>query len=93
MIKETSVWAKALLVQQGLHKILQEKSAKLAGTSNKDWEEIDLKAASTIHLYLANEVMYNAMDERDSYGIVVKVRDIIYDENVALKVTITGFLF
>jgi len=54
---------KALLVQQGLHKTLQGKSAKLAGTLNEDWEEIDLKAASTIQLCLENEVMYNVMDE------------------------------
>jgi len=55
---------KALMVQQGLHKTLQGKSAKPAGTSNEDWEEIDLKATSTIQLCLADEVMYNVMDEK-----------------------------
>jgi len=54
---------KALLVQQGLHKTLQGKSAKPADTSNEDWEGIDLKAASTIQLCLTDEVMYNVMDE------------------------------
>ena len=54
---------KALLVQQGLHKILQGKSAKPVGTSNEDWEEMNLKAASTIQLCLANKVMCNVMDE------------------------------
>ena len=39
------------------------KSAKPAGTSNEDWEEMDLKAASMIQLCLADEVMYNVMDE------------------------------
>ena len=39
---------KALLVRQGLHKILQGKSAKPTGTSNEDWEEMELKVASTI---------------------------------------------
>ena len=52
---------KILLVQQGLHKTLQGKSAKPAGTLNEDWEEMDLKAAITIQLYLADEVMYNMM--------------------------------
>ena len=37
---------KALLVQQGVHKTLQEKSAKSAGTSDEDWEEMDLKVGS-----------------------------------------------
>ena len=35
-------------LQQGLHKTLQGKSTKLAGTSNEDWEEIDLKATCMI---------------------------------------------
>ena len=60
---------KALLVQQGLHKTLQGKSAKLAGTSNEDWEKMDLKAASTIQLYLTDEVMYNVMDEDTATGL------------------------
>ena len=30
------------------HKILQGKSEKVAGTSNEDWEEMDLNAVSTI---------------------------------------------
>ena len=36
---------KVLLVQQGLHKTLQGKSAKLI---DKDWAEMDLKAVITI---------------------------------------------
>ena len=52
-----------MLVQQGLHKTLQNKSAKIADTSNENWEEIDLKAANTIQLCLADEVIYNVMDE------------------------------
>ena len=33
------------------------KSAEPASMSNEDWEELDLKAASTIELCLADEVM------------------------------------
>jgi len=42
---------------------LQGKSAKPTGSSNEDWEKMDLKAISTIQLCLADEVMYNVMDE------------------------------
>ena len=49
-------------MQYGLHKTLQEKSTKHAGTSDEDWEEMDLKISSTIQLCLADEVMYNIMD-------------------------------
>ena len=54
---------KALLVQQGLHKTLQEKSTEPAGMSDENWEEMDMKAANTIQLCLAYEVMYNVMDK------------------------------
>ena len=37
-----------LLVQQGLHKALQGKSAKPTGTLDKDWEEMNLKVVSMI---------------------------------------------
>ena len=73
MTKETLVYnkkrVKALWVQQGHHKTLQEKSANPSGTSDKNWEEIDLKAASTIQLCLADEVMYNVMDEETTTGL------------------------
>ena len=45
------------------YKILQEKSAKLVGMSNEDWEEMDLKKASMIQLYPTDNVMYNMMEE------------------------------
>ena len=64
---------KALLVQQGLHMTLQEKSAKHVGTSDEDWEEINLKVASTIQLCLADEVMYNVMDEEITTGLWSKL--------------------
>ena len=48
---------------------LQEKSEKPAGTSDEDWEEMDLKAASTIQLCFADEVMSNEMDEETTTGL------------------------
>jgi len=54
---------KALLLQQGLHKALQGKLSKHAGTLDEDWEEMDLKATNTIQLYLADKMMSNMMDE------------------------------
>ena len=46
-----SLWQKkmkALLVQHGLYKTLQWKLEKPEGTSDEDWEELDLKATSMI---------------------------------------------
>jgi len=41
---------------------------------------MDLKVAYTIQLCLIDEVMYNVLGEKNSYEIVVKVRDIVYDK-------------
>jgi len=53
----------------GLHKTLQRKSTKLAGMSDEDWEELDLKTVSTIQLYLADKVMYNVIDGEMTTGL------------------------
>jgi len=55
--------AKALLVQQSLHKTFQGKSVKPVDISNENWEEMDLKATNTIWLCLADKVTYNMLDE------------------------------
>jgi len=74
-----------LLIQQGLHKTLQGKSVKAAGASNKDWEEIDLKAASTIQLCLADEVMYNVMDEETATGLWLRLETLYMTKSLSNK--------
>ena len=59
---------KTLLVLHGLHKTLQGKSAKHISMSNEDWEEMDIKAASTIQLHLSDKVIYNVMDEEQLHN-------------------------
>ena len=51
------------------YKTLHEKSIKPVSMLDENWDEMDLKAASTIHLCLADEVMYNVMDEVMATGI------------------------
>ena len=72
-VKETLTYGKkgvkALLMQQGLHKTLQGKSSKSTGMSDENWEEMDLKAASTIRLCITDEVMYNVKDEETATWI------------------------
>ena len=60
---------KALLVQQGLHKNLAGKLSKIAIMLDEDWEELDLKATNTIQLCLADEVIYNVIDEETVMGL------------------------
>ena len=64
-------------MQQGLHKTLQEKSVKPVSTSDEDWEEMDLKEATTIQLCLTDEVTYNVMNEEIAIGLCSRL-EILY---------------
>jgi hypothetical protein len=50
---------RALLVQQGLQKELAGKTKKPTTMTNEEWEDRDAKSLSTIHLCLADYVMFN----------------------------------
>ncbi|KAL0439173.1 UNVERIFIED_CONTAM: hypothetical protein Slati_2400300 [Sesamum latifolium] len=51
---------KDLLAQQGILKALQPH--KLASMDDEDWEELQYRAAGTIRLCLANEIMYHVVN-------------------------------
>jgi hypothetical protein len=57
-----------LLVQQGLVKALYGKTKKPEKMTDEEWEELDMKAVSTIRLLLADEVMYDVMEETQLQG-------------------------
>jgi hypothetical protein len=84
---------KALLVQQGLHKALQGKKSKAATMTDEDWEEIDLKAASTIQLCLADEVMYNVMDEETATGLWLKLESLYMTKSLSNKLYLKKKLY
>ena len=89
MVKESEV----LLVQQGLHKTLQDKSAKPAGKSNKDWEEMDLKEASMIQWCLVDEFMYNVMDEGMVMGLWSRLETLHMMKNLSNKIHLKKQLY
>uniref|UniRef100_A0A2N9EPJ3 CCHC-type domain-containing protein n=1 Tax=Fagus sylvatica TaxID=28930 RepID=A0A2N9EPJ3_FAGSY len=60
---------KDLLVQQGLVKALYGKTKKPEKMTDDEWEELDMKTVSTIRLLLADEVMYDVMEENSTAGI------------------------
>ena len=65
---------------------MQEKPAKLAGVSDEDWEEMNLKAASTIQLCLTDEVMYNVMDEQTAMILWSKL-EMLYRQRAPINCT------
>jgi hypothetical protein len=52
-----------LLVKQGLQKALAGKTNKLKSMKDEEWEDMDARAISTIHLCLADEVLFNIIGE------------------------------
>jgi hypothetical protein len=52
-----------LLVQQGLQKALACKSNKQTTMMNEEWEDLDEKSLSTIHLCLVDDVLFNIVGE------------------------------
>jgi hypothetical protein len=69
---------KNLLVQQGLVKALYGKTKKLEKITNDEWEELNMKAVSIIRLLLADEIMYDVIDEKSTVVILVESREKIY---------------
>uniref|UniRef100_A0A2N9GRZ0 CCHC-type domain-containing protein n=1 Tax=Fagus sylvatica TaxID=28930 RepID=A0A2N9GRZ0_FAGSY len=59
----------ASIATQGLVKALYGKTKKPEKMTDDEWEELDMKAVSTIRLLLADEVMYDVMEENSTAGI------------------------
>ena len=51
-------------MQQGLQKALAGKSKKPASMIDEDWEDLDARVLSTIRLCLADEVLFNIVEEK-----------------------------
>uniref|UniRef100_A0A2N9J6E7 Uncharacterized protein n=1 Tax=Fagus sylvatica TaxID=28930 RepID=A0A2N9J6E7_FAGSY len=62
-----------LLIQQGVHKALLGKAKKPEKISDKNWEEMDEKAASAIHLNLGDEVIHNILEAKTAEQIWKKL--------------------
>jgi hypothetical protein len=61
------------LVQQGLQKALAGKLKKLASMTDKDWEDLDVRALNTIRFFLADEVLFNIAEEKTKIGLWTKL--------------------
>ena len=63
---------KDLLVQRSLVKTLYGKAKKLETMMDDEWEELDMKAIITIRLCLADELMYDVIDDMSTAAIWLK---------------------
>ena len=66
-----------LLVQQGVVKALLGKTKQLASIIDEDWDEMDVRALSSIRLCLADDVLFNIVTEKTTVGLWSKL-EIMY---------------
>jgi len=67
------VKVRALLIKEGLHRILLGKASKDVEVSDRVWEDMELKALSTIQLCLHDDVLYGVLSETTASGIWAKL--------------------
>ena len=61
--------------------------------SDEDWEELDLKAASMIQLCLADEVMYNVMDEDTAIDLWLRLESLYMTKSLSNKLYLKKQLY
>jgi len=61
--------------------------------SDEDWEQLDLKAASTIQFYLANEIMYNMIDEEMATGLWSRLETLYITKSLSNKMYLKKKLY
>ena len=62
-----------------------KKVRKTIGISDEDWEDMDLKAASTIQLYVTDEVICNVTDEKTATGLWSRLETLYMMESLSNK--------
>ena len=74
------------LVQQGLQKALAGKSKKPTSMIDEDWEDLDARALSTIRLSLADEVLFNIVEETTTIGLWTKLESLYMTKNLSNRI-------
>ncbi|KAK8916497.1 hypothetical protein KSP39_PZI022667 [Platanthera zijinensis] len=83
---------KVVLVQQGLHKaLLGNDKAKVK--DDDEWDELDLKAISTIQLCLADEVMYNVVEVETTVDLWRKLEELYMSRSLTNKLYVKKQLY
>ena len=84
---------KDLLVQQGLVKALYGRAKKLETMTNNEWEELNMKAMSTIQLCLADELMYDVMDDVSTALVRLKLESWYMSKSLTNKLNLKRKLY
>ncbi|WJX28761.1 hypothetical protein P8452_17440 [Trifolium repens] len=69
-----------VLIQSGLHKALKGNTSKMEADK---WEELDLRAASAIHLCLANNVLANVQNMSSTKKLWERLEGLYQAKNIS----------
>ena len=89
-----SLWqstVKDLLIQRGLYATLEDK--KPTDIENTKWEDMKLRAASTIRLALAPEIKYDVLEENNPKNLWEKLTKTYQSKSLANKLFLKKDLF
>lgn len=95
-MRNFSLWklkVRDLLVQQRLHKALDGPTKKLATMTNSDWEDLDARALSTIKLCLADEVLFNIVEESTTLGLWEKLEKLYMTKSLTNRIYLKRQLY
>ena len=82
-----------LLVQQELQKALVGKSKKPTTMMEWEWEDLDAKALSTIHLCLADEVLFNIVGEDTTSSLWSKLESLYMTKSLTRRIYLKRQLY
>ena len=82
-----------LLVQQGLHKALDGATKKPATMNDSDWEDLDARALSTIRLCLADEVLFNIIEENTASSLWEKLEKLCMTKSLTNRIYLKRQLY
>ena len=84
-----SIWklkVRDFLVQQGLHKALDRVKKKIVSMTDSNWEDLEARALSTIRLCLANEVLFNIVEETSTTSLWGKLETLYMTKLLTNKI-------
>eukprot|EP00253_Pinus_taeda_P003620 PITA_03620 len=91
-----SLWklkVRDLMVQQGLHKALDRANKKPASMTDSDWEDLDARSLSTIRLCLADEVLFNIVEESTTTGLWEKLEKLYMTKSLTNRIYLKRQLY
>jgi len=91
-----SLWklkVRDLLVQQGLHKVLDEENKKPYSMTTSDWEDLGAQALSTIMLCMADEVLFNIVEESAMASLCEKLEKLYMTKSLTNRIYLKRQLY